>query len=93
LNRLESLERELSMAQRWTQGRVTDVMEELSQQFEDEDVRIYASILNVLSDNPSDVETISRELDIPTLIVTEALEELQRRGAVRRQDDRWRLTE
>jgi ArsR family transcriptional regulator len=93
LNRLESLERELSMAQRWTQGRVTDVMEELSQQFEDEDARIYASILNTLSEQPTDVETISRELDIPTLIVSEALEELHRRGAVRREDDRWRLTE
>jgi ArsR family transcriptional regulator len=93
LNALEQLERELSMAQRWVQGRLTDVMEELADQFDDRDARLYGKVLSTLADRPADVEALSREVEAPPPVVAEVLEELAAQGVVEREneDGEWRL--
>ncbi|MDG5776373.1 metalloregulator ArsR/SmtB family transcription factor [Haloarculaceae archaeon H-GB2-1] len=91
LNALEQLERELSMAQRWVQGRLTDVMEKLGEHFDERDARLFGGILSELADDGSDAESLARELDAPLPVVAEALEKLAEQGVVERVDDQWRL--
>lgn len=91
LERLETLDKELSMAQRWVQGQLTDVMDHISEQFGDRDGRFYAELLSALANGADTTETAARRVDASPEVASEALSELEELGVVTREDGRWRL--
>ena len=94
LERLERLENELSLAQRWVQGRLCDVLDEISESVgAGPDSRIYADLLACVRSEPKDVGAISSDLDAPREIVADLLEVMADQGIVRRTTRGWELTE
>ena len=97
LDRLEGLENELSMAQRWVQGRLTDVMDRLSEEFDARgglDGRFYAELLSAMANGADTVPKLSRKVDAPPEMVEEALSMLARYDAVTHDgEDSWRIAE
>jgi ArsR family transcriptional regulator len=91
LRRLEQLENELSMAQRWVQGRITDVLDRISEEFDGRDGRFYADIMSELADGAERIPVIARRLDAPPEVVEDCLRTLAEQGIVRRDGDRWTL--
>ena len=91
LEQLERLENELSMAQRWVQGRLTQTLDRISAHFEGVDGRFYGDLLRGLVDGPETADSLSRQVDAPPDVVTDALEGLSAHGVVERRGDRWRL--
>lgn len=102
LKQLEDLSSELSMAQRWVQGRLTEVMDDISTQIRENstlgtrdgtDARFYAEILSTLTTGTDRIEQVSRSVDAPPSLVENALIELAEHGVVESENGRWRLTE
>ena len=91
LQRLEQLENELSMAQRWVQGRLTDVLDRISKQFDGPDGRFYAEVLSELADGSERIPIIARRVDAAPEVVEDVLGTLAERGVVDRDGDRWHL--
>ncbi|MFB6143180.1 MAG: ArsR/SmtB family transcription factor [Halorientalis sp.] len=91
LNSLQQLENELSMAQRWAQGRLTGLLEQLSEELDAEDTRLYADLLAALAEEPAAVGALSDEVDVPPPVVREALSDLAERDVVERTGEGWRL--
>jgi ArsR family transcriptional regulator len=91
LNRLQDLETELSMAQRWVHGRLTEVMEELTEEFEGEDSRLLGDVLSTLAAGSGSVEELSRRVEAPPEVVGEALQRLAEEGVIVRDGQEWRL--
>ena len=91
LRRLERLENELSMAQRWAQGQVTDLRERIADEVEDGDPRLVTAVLRTLADEPGDTEAVSRRVEAPPRIVEQTLTELAGRDVVVEDDEGWRL--
>lgn len=91
LQELERLENELSMAQRWVQGRLTETLDRISSHFEGLDGRFYADLLRALADGPATAERLSRRVEAPPDVVTDALEGLSAHGVVERDGKTWRL--
>ena len=93
LERLERLENELSLAQRWVQGRLCDTLDRISESVGSEpESRIYADLLASIRAEPKGVGEISRELDAPREVVAELLEAMADQGLVRRTARGWELT-
>ncbi|WP_299232711.1 ArsR/SmtB family transcription factor [Natronomonas sp.] len=92
LERLERLGNELSMAQRWVQGRLTETLDRISAHFEGVDGRFYGDLLRGLADGPATAEELAGRVDAPPDVVTDALEGLSAHGVVERDGDRWVLT-
>jgi len=95
LQRLEQLENELSLAQRWVQGQVTDVRERISESVDNgrEDGRLYAEIVSALANGRHTVGRISADVEAPPRIVEDSLEWLAEEGIVERHTDGWQLTD
>ena len=93
LRRFERLRNELSLAQRWVQGRLTDVMEQLGEAVDDGDSRLTVEILLELADGSASAQALSRRVDAPPPLVEELLRLLASRGGVERQDDEWALAD
>lgn len=92
LERLEQLENELSMTQRWVQGRLTEVMERLSEGLTgDHDGRFYAEVLSAVANGGRDVPRISRQVDASPEVVEGALRDLADRGLLRREGGEWHV--
>ncbi|MFB6187308.1 MAG: MarR family transcriptional regulator, partial [Halobacteriaceae archaeon] len=91
LKELEELERELSMAQRWVQGRIADIQSTLSEEFGADNGQIYTQILESLSDGPKEAETLIEEKDLPEPVVYNAIGNLQERGLIHKTDRGWQL--
>jgi len=91
LRRLERLENELSMAQRWVQGRLTETLDRISGHFEGVDGRFYAELLRGLATGPATPEELSHRVDAPPDVVADALEGLSAHGVVETDGDQWRL--
>ncbi|MFC7175953.1 ArsR/SmtB family transcription factor [Halosegnis marinus] len=91
LERLETLENELSMAQRWVQGRLTDVMDDISERFGEADGRFYAEVLSALANGTTTTEGIARRVDASPEMVADALASLEDLGVVARSGGGWRL--
>ena len=91
LEQLERLENELSMAQRWVQGRLTQTLDRISAHFEGVDGRFYGDLLRGLAGAPETTETLARRVDAPPDVVVDALEGLSAHGVVERDGERWRL--
>ncbi|MFC7210982.1 metalloregulator ArsR/SmtB family transcription factor [Natronoarchaeum sp. GCM10025321] len=94
LRELERLENELSMAQRWVQGRITDVLDRLTDELDaTENSRLYADVLLELADGPAETESISKAVDAPPGMVQEVLAEMAEHDLVERVGDGWALDE
>ena len=91
LRRLERLENELSMAQRWVQGRLTETLDEISAHFEGVDGRFYGELLRGLATGPATPEDLSHRVEAPPDVIADALEGLAAHGVVERNGDEWRL--
>ena len=93
LERLEQLENELSLAQRWVQGRATDIRQQFNDVVDDGDGRLLAEVVAAISNGAHEVSTIARSVDAPDEIVEEALSELDDHGVVERDGQDWTLRE
>jgi ArsR family transcriptional regulator len=95
LERLKQLENELSLAQRWVQGCLSEVRENIDEAVENgtDDGRLYAAVIGALATGGRDVTAISRDVEAPPELVEEALEWLAAEGIVEEYGDGWRLRE
>jgi ArsR family transcriptional regulator len=94
LDQLEGLENELSMAQRWVQGRLTDVMDRLSEEFDARgslDGRFYAEVLSAMANGADTVPKLSRRVDASPEMIEDALSLLARYDVVTQEGDRWHV--
>ncbi|WP_435319351.1 metalloregulator ArsR/SmtB family transcription factor [Haloarchaeobius sp. TZWSO28] len=92
LSRLEELENELSMAQRWVQGRMTDVLDRITETVgAGSDSRLYADTLLSVRSEPKSVIEIANSVDAPPAMVEEVLADLQENGLVRYTGEGWSL--
>ncbi|MFT4923058.1 MAG: ArsR family transcriptional regulator [Haloarculaceae archaeon] len=93
LRRLEQLENELSLAQRWVQGRLSDVREHIAESVEDADPRLVTDILRALAEEDADTERLSRRVEAPPPVIEDVLETLASQGVVTRDGETWHLGE
>lgn len=91
LRSIERLEKELSLAQRWAQGRMTDLRQTLEQSVGGENARLYADVLLALADGEASVNAVSRDLEVPPRIIEEVLEDLENDGLVTRNGHEYAL--
>ncbi|MDS0473916.1 metalloregulator ArsR/SmtB family transcription factor [Natrinema sp. 1APR25-10V2] len=93
LEDLEQLENELSLAQRWVQGRLCDVLDEISENVgAGPESRIYADLLASVRSEPKSVDELSDDIEAPREVVAELLEVMADNGVVRRTERGWELT-
>jgi ArsR family transcriptional regulator len=89
---LEDVESELSLAQRWVHGRVTDVLDSLSARIGAEaDSRFYAELLATIAHDPKSAREVARELNASTERVETALDRLSEQGLVEYDGTGWRI--
>jgi ArsR family transcriptional regulator len=96
LARLEGLENELSMAQRWVQGRITDVMDQLSDTFDGRgsiDGRFYAEVLAAIANGAETVQQLSRRVDASPEMLQDALEVMEAHDVVEQEGQYWSFGE
>jgi len=92
LARLEELENELSMAQRWVQGRMTDLLDRISEATDDEvNSRLSADVLRALAERPRTVAELADEVDAPPELVERTLAAMADGDLVRRTGGGWTL--
>jgi len=91
LRDLQQLERELSLAQRWTQGRMTELREALTRAIDNGDPRLISELLLALTDSGKRADELGRELDVPLSVAEDVLEALEIDGVVYREGQRWHL--
>ncbi|MDY6818817.1 MAG: metalloregulator ArsR/SmtB family transcription factor [Halobacteriales archaeon] len=94
LDELEEIERELSLAQRWVQGRMAAVIDQLSDAIDehpDEDYLDAAILISVILEGPQTVQEIANEVEVPPSLVGERLDILERQDIVREGPDGWLL--
>jgi ArsR family transcriptional regulator len=91
LRRLEELENELSIAQRWVHGRLSEVRERIADAVEDADPRLVTELLAELADDGAETEALSRAVDVPPSVVEDVLERLAAQGVVSREGAVWSL--
>ncbi|WP_440770049.1 metalloregulator ArsR/SmtB family transcription factor [Natronorubrum sp. DTA28] len=93
LEDLEQLENELSLAQRWVQGRLCDVLDGISETVgTGPESRIYADLLASIRSEPKSVGELAEDVDAPRELVAELLESMADEGVVRRTERGWELT-
>lgn len=90
LDDLRDLERELSLAQRWVQGRVTEVQTELNRHA-DEEGRLTAEILSALAGSERSIDAVAREVEVPESLVERVLSDLEAEDVVARTDAGWTI--
>ncbi|MFB6102964.1 MAG: metalloregulator ArsR/SmtB family transcription factor [Haloplanus sp.] len=91
-DQLQALENELSLAQRWVYGRITDVLDRLNDHLGiDADRRFHAEVLAAVAAGPGTTEEIAEAVDAPTDAVRGALNTLADRGVIARTGDEWRV--
>ncbi|MWV41312.1 metalloregulator ArsR/SmtB family transcription factor [Natrialba sp. INN-245] len=93
LEDLEQLENELSLAQRWVQGRLCDVLDDISETVgAGPESRIYADLLASVRSEPKSVGELSGDIGASREVVAELLERMADEGIVRRTERGWELT-
>jgi len=93
LHDLEQLENELSLAQRWVQGRLAELRERLAEHTETDDPRLVSDLLVALADGATTVSSLSEALGAPPRVVEGVLMDLADAGVVARDQGEWRLVE
>jgi len=91
LKDFEMLERELSLAQRWAQGRITALRETLADQIDHGDPRLVMDVLLAVVDGTSRVESICQEVEAPPRVVEDVLEDLEAAEIIERDGRDWSL--
>jgi ArsR family transcriptional regulator len=91
LHEFETLERELSMAQRWAQGRITELRDRIESTIESQHSRLISDVLVALADGGADVATLAQEANAPPELVEDVLAELVEEGVVERDGERYVL--
>jgi ArsR family transcriptional regulator len=92
LEQLEQLENELSLAQRWVQRHLCDVLDHISETIgAGPESRIYADVLTSIRSEPRSVSELGKDIDAPREVVAELLEGLADEGTVRRTERGWEL--
>ena len=102
LQRLEQLEEELSLAQRWVQGRLTSLRDALTDRVENRlaadgrgaftdhgDARFCAEVLGAIESGADTADGIADHLGVPLPVVEDALGLLSTHDLVHRADGRW----
>lgn len=90
--RLRSLDRELSLAQRWVHGRLTETLDELTNRTGiDADGRFYAKILAAVAETDGTTDAIVDQLTAPTEVVEGALSRLEAADVVAFDGDCWQI--
>ena len=93
-DRLESLENELSLAQRWVDGRLNEVLDRLNSHIGAEaDSRFYAAVLSAVATTDGTIRAVAEEVKAEPGAVEDALAQLAERGLVREVDEagKWAL--
>jgi ArsR family transcriptional regulator len=96
LQHLEQLENELSLTQRWVQGRITGVLEQLTEELDgsiDADGRLYADILLALGESSKTIGELATAVDAPPAVVEQAVVTMADNGFVGHGEDGWQLIE
>ncbi|WP_134670142.1 ArsR/SmtB family transcription factor [Halorussus marinus] len=94
LDRLQQLQSELSLAQRWVHGRIADVQTRLGEALDaDGEDRIHAQVLAAVAGGASTVGRVSRAVEAPEPVVEDCLGELEARELLERTDDGWTLAD
>ena len=92
LEELEELERELSLAQRWVQGRLTETLDRISAIVgAGSGSRLYADLLAIVREEPKGVDELAEDASIPRELVADLLERMADQGVVRRTARGWEL--
>lgn len=92
LDELEDMERELSLAQRWVQGRIESVFDRLSETI-DSDASLDTEIITALANGTNDVRELGSEVGVPEDVLDEHLRHLEQRGVIERIEDGWTLAQ
>ncbi|MEF8813539.1 MAG: metalloregulator ArsR/SmtB family transcription factor [Halovenus sp.] len=93
LHDLEQLENELSLAQRWVQGRLVKLREQLAAHTETDDPRLVADLLVAVADGTNTVPGLSEAIGAPPRVVEGVLMDLADAGVVAHEQGEWRLVE
>ena len=89
---LEDVERELSLAQRWVHGRVTDILDTLSERLGSEaDSRFHAEVLAAIARGTQSARDIAGELNADPERVETALDRLSHRGLIEHDGQEWTI--
>ncbi len=94
LREFEELQNELSMAQRWVQGRITDLLDRITDAVDEDpgvDGRLYADLLRELAGGERSTVDLARTVDAPPEVVETALSSMAEAGVVVGDGDGWRL--
>jgi len=90
---LQALENELSLAQRWVYGRITEILDRLDDHLGvDADNRFHAEVLAAVATGADTTGEVVEEVDAPTDAVRGALNTLADRGALTRRGDEWQVS-
>ncbi len=88
--RLQSLENELSLAQRWVHGRINDTLDQLNDRLGTEtDSRFYAEVLAAVAESDGQTSSVIERVGAAATAITDALDLLEDRGVIERTGDRW----
>ena len=93
LDELKDLERELSLAQRWVQGRLADVQAELADTIGEGPDRLYADVLAAVADGTRTPARVADRLEAPEPLVEGVLETLADRDVLAADGDEYRIPE
>ena len=86
--RLQEIDRELSLAQRWVHGRVEDTLAAIDERLGTEvDSRFFAAVLAALAETDGTPRSVADEVGAPEDSVADALERLSDVGVIRRDGD------
>ncbi|MFA9516515.1 ArsR/SmtB family transcription factor [Halopenitus sp. H-Gu1] len=90
--RLQELDRELSLAQRWVHGRMENVLSRIDERFGPEaDSRFYAEVLAAVVETDGSLEAVASEVQTATDVVEQALSRLQDAGFLSHEDGQFSI--
>ena len=91
-DRLRELENELSLAQRWVHGRMTDVLDRLNDRLGvDADSRFFAELLAAVAATDGSVGAVASEVGADRETVEEGLRQLTEGGLLSHRGDEWQM--
>ncbi|WP_277553457.1 ArsR/SmtB family transcription factor [Halobaculum limi] len=91
-DRLQDLENELSLAQRWVHGRITNLLDRVNDRLGiDADSRFYAKLLAAVRSTDGTTGAVTREVNADHEAVRDGLSRLAEADLLVRDGDRWRL--
>lgn len=96
LQRLEELSNELSLAQRYVQRQVIDVIERIAGTIDTEaddllNGRLFFEVLLAIAEGNHTIDEIGEEVDLPRPILQDALERFHEHGVLEESNGQWTL--